>query len=88
VWVRTTPCDGAIHNARVKEFHRFAVDVERYNAAADEVMAQTRTPSIDLFGFTKNLGGELYCDHVHFMEPVRQQQGAFIAGWVLGWLGE
>lgn len=85
VWVRTTPCDERVHNARQKQFHRFSMDVLAYNAVADAVMAAHGVPSIDLHTFTLNLGGELYCDHVHFHEPVRRQQAAFIAGWLLAW---
>ena len=42
---------------------------------------------IDLYTFTRNLGPDLYCDHVHFHEHVREKQGAFVAGWVMGYLG-
>lgn len=83
VWMRTTPCDEAVHNCRVKEFHRFAADCHAYNRVADEVMAAAQVPSIDLYTFTLNLGPELYCDHVHFLDPIRQAQGAFLAGWLL-----
>jgi len=86
VWVRTTPCDEAVHNARVSEFHRFFADCRAYNTAADEVMAQARVPVIDLYGFTLNLGGDVFHDHVHFREHVREKQGAYIAGWLAAWL--
>ena len=39
VWIRTTPCDERVHNARCSEFHRFAADCDAYNRAADAVMA-------------------------------------------------
>lgn len=84
IWVRTTPCDEAVHNTGCVEFHRFAVDCERYNAAADQIMNQAGVPMIDLHGFTDNLGDDLYCDHVHFHDHIRQKQGAFIAGWLAG----
>lgn len=82
VWVRTTPCVARIHNARCKEFHRFGEDVNAYNAAADGVMKERRVSQIDLHGFTTNLGSDdsLYCDHVHFSEPTREKQAAFVAG--------
>ena len=57
-----------------------------YNAAADGVMAAAGVPMIDLYTFTRNLGPDLYCDHVHFHEHVREKQGAFVAGWVMGYL--
>lgn len=84
IWVRTTPCDETIHNVRSSGFHRFAADVERYNAVADEVMSAAGVPIVDLFSFTHTLGPDLYCDHVHFYEPIRALQGAFLAGWLEG----
>ena len=87
VWIRTTPCDERVHNRPGMDFHRFAADCDAYNAAADAVMAAAGVPVIDLHTFTRNLGPDLYCDHVHFHEQVREKQAAFIAGWVLGYLG-
>lgn len=86
-WVRTTPVVDAIHNARSKAFHRFTADQARYNAAADAVLADAEH-HIDLEAATRSFGGdEIFCDHVHFTEPVRQAQAAFIAGHLLTWLG-
>ena len=31
-WIRTTPCDEAVHNTRPDGFHRFAGDCRTYNA--------------------------------------------------------
>ncbi len=87
VWLRTTPCDEAIHNTADMTFHRFAADGVAYNQAADEIMRAAGVPIIDLYTFTRNLGPDLYCDHVHFHEPVRQKQAAFLAGWLLGFSG-
>ncbi len=84
-WVRTTPCDEAVHNVRNTQFHRFAADGIAYNAVADEVMAAAGIVSIDLYTFTANLGPDLYLDHVHFHDPIRQQQAAYIAGWLQRW---
>lgn len=85
VWVRTTPTDERVHNRRPgMAFHRFAADVEAYNAAADAIMREAGVPGIDLFAFTGRLGPDLFCDHVHFHEAVREKQAAFIAGWLLG----
>lgn len=87
-WIRTTPAVDAIHNAKSREFHRHAADVAEYNRIADGVMAEAGARVIDLHGFTTGLGGdELFCDHVHFTEPVRQLQAAFIAGHLTAWLG-
>jgi lysophospholipase L1-like esterase len=82
IWMRTTPVDDRQHNERDIGFHRFARDVTRYNAAADRIMTAAGIPMIDLHGFTASLKGNPYCDHVHFTEPVRQLQAAFIAGFL------
>ena len=82
IWVRTTPVDDAIHNARQQQFHRFAADVDRYNAIADAIMHEHGIPAIDLFTFTRTLSDDLYMDHVHYRDGVRQLQGAFIAGYL------
>lgn len=58
---------------------------QAYNAVADRVMAAARVPCIDLYGFTCLLGPDLYCDHVHFKEPIREKQAAFLAGWLARW---
>jgi hypothetical protein len=86
-WMRTTPADERVHNKPGMAFHRFAADVEAYNAAADAIMAGAGVPVVDLFAFTRNLGPDLFCDHVHFAEPVRRQQAAFLAGWLARWAG-
>ena len=82
VWIRTTPCDEHVHNRPGLGFHRFAADCAAYNAVADRVMSEAGVPSIDLHTFTCNLGPDLYGDHVHFHEHIREKQGAFIAGWL------
>ena len=87
VWVRTTSCDEAVHNKPGMAFHRFAADVAAYNKAADEIMKAAGLPMIDLHTFTLNLGKDLYCDHVHFHENIREKQGAFIAGWLVAFAG-
>jgi lysophospholipase L1-like esterase len=86
VWVRTPPCDDSIHNSRSANMHRFAADCIEYNKRADAIMNDAGIPSIDLYTFTNNLGhgSDLYCDHVHFHEHVREKQAAFIAGWLTG----
>jgi len=84
VWVRTTPCDEAIHNNVKMKFHRFSSDCIAYNSVADQVMNLMKIPIIDLHTFTLNLGEDLYCDHVHFHDSIRQQQAAYIAGCLRG----
>ncbi len=88
IWVRTTHSVDAIHNkAKGPGFHRFAKDGLRYNRAADEVMRKHGVPVIDLNTFTRGLGEdqEIFCDHVHFKERVRELQAAFLAGWLMQW---
>jgi len=51
-------------------------------------MLISETPSIDLYRFTLSLAEDvqalesLYEDHVHFTQPVRRLQAAYIAGWL------
>ena len=82
VWIRSTSLNEAVHNSRDVGFHRFIADLDAYNAIADAIMRAAGVPIIDLHTFTLNLGDDLYCDHVHFHEPLRAQQAAFIAGWI------
>lgn len=81
IWVRTTPVIDAHHNNYPDmEFHRYAVDIASYNAAADAVMQEADAYVIDLFSFTHSLGPDAYCDHVHFTPEVARLQAAYIAG--------
>ncbi|MFM1851371.1 MAG: hypothetical protein RIS54_1055 [Verrucomicrobiota bacterium] len=84
VWVRSTPCDEAVHNSRPVGFLRYRADLDAYNAIADAIMRAAGVPILDLHTFTSNLGDDLFCDHVHFHEPIREKQAAFIAGWLAG----
>lgn len=87
IWIRTTPCDEKVHNREGMEIHRFAADCDAYNAVADQIMTQHRIPMIDLHNFTLELGEDLYCDHVHFHEHIREKQAQLIADWLLDHLG-
>ncbi|MBN1936754.1 MAG: SGNH/GDSL hydrolase family protein [Anaerolineae bacterium] len=87
IWMRTTPCDERAHNREGMQFHRFATDCVAYNRVADQIMQEAGVPSIDLYTFTLNLGPDLYCDHIHFHDPIRQKQAAFIAGWLMAFRG-
>lgn len=82
IWIRTTPLDEGVHHLHCKDFYRFEADVATYNHVADEVMAAAEIPVIDLHTFTLNVGPDLYMDHVHFREPIRKMQAAYIAGWL------
>ncbi|GHU73822.1 hypothetical protein FACS189450_14190 [Spirochaetia bacterium] len=83
VWVRSTPVDDIRHAERQKNFGRKNADLEKYNAVAGEIMERYHIPEIDLYGFTKNLGPDVYLDHIHYIEDVRRLHAAFIAGGVL-----
>ncbi len=86
VWVATTPVDDERHRRLNASFTRLDADVQRYNAAAGEVMRPAGVPQIDLYTFTRNLGPDVYVDHVHFSEQVSARQAALIAGFLLGWM--
>ena len=86
VWVATTPVEDERHRARMKDFARFDRDCVAYNAAAAQIMQAHDVHTIDLYGFTKSLGADVYGDHVHFVESVREKQAAFLAEWLAGWL--
>lgn len=79
VWVRSTPVVDEIHKSNVNGFQRRAADLEAYNSIADDIMDKGAALSIDLYGFTKTLGPDAYCDHVHFHDSVREQQANYIA---------
>jgi len=88
VWITTTPSDDATHNNRpTTTFHRYKTDNDAYRQAAAEITAAAGVAVIDLFTFTQQLGPDVYCDHVHFHEPVRQLQAAYIAGWLIARYG-
>lgn len=82
VWVSTTPVDDAMHQARDCGFHRYLAEVRYYNQAAEGIMANVGIPVADLYAFTSTLTGEIFEDGVHFKEPVRALQAAFLAGWL------
>ena len=88
VWIRTTPCDEAVHNKRCRDFHRFSADCIAYNTIADQIMVASGIPIIDLYSFTLNLGENLYSDHVHFPEHIKEKQAAFITGWLMAFTGK
>ncbi len=80
VWISTTPVDDARHNALSKQFFRYNADVVRYNEIAAKLFKRTGVPIIDLYTFTAHFGNGHYIDHVHFDEPTRALQAAYIAG--------
>ena len=80
VWVNSTPVDDERHNNSNKSFQRYNEDLLMYNQIAKMVIEKKQIPIIDLYGFTNSLDMPLYADHVHFVEPVRKLQAAYIAG--------
>jgi len=86
VWLTTTPVDDVRHRRYCPEVHRFRRDVDAYNEKAREVMETLGVVVFDLHGFTSRLEGELYKDHVHFTEPIRRLQAAYLAGRAQGLL--
>lgn len=80
VWVRTTAVIDAIHNTRSVSLHRFAADVDAYNAVADAIMREEGVPMIDLHALSLHCLPENIVDHVHYDEATREKQAAFIAG--------
>lgn len=80
IWIGLTPVIDKIHNSREVGFLRFSEDVRNYDNHANQIMREHSIPCIDIHNFTKNLGADIYSDHVHFKEEVRKLQEAFIAG--------
>lgn len=86
IWITTTPFDEETHNKVAKSFKRYNTDTIEYNSVSNKIMNEFKIPSIDLYSFTKNLGNNTYCDHVHFNEETREKQAAFIAGFLNNYL--
>ena len=82
IWIGLTPVIDEVHNSRKTGFLRFSEDVAVYDNNAKAIMREHNIPFIDIYSLTKNLGMDIYCDHVHFKEDVRKLQAAFIAGYL------
>ncbi|MCD8167498.1 MAG: SGNH/GDSL hydrolase family protein [Bacteroides sp.] len=82
IWIRTTWVVDSVHNSRSSSIVRYAADVDKYNAIADEMCREYNIPSIDLYEFSKGLGIERVIDHVHYDDATRSLQAAYIAGFV------
>ena len=80
VWVTSTPVNDEQHNRICNEFLRYNADLVRYNEIALKVIEEKQIPVIDLYEFTNRLNMPLHQDHVHFYEPIRKLQAAFIVG--------
>lgn len=79
LWINTTPVADARHKLLCKHFLRFNRDVLNYNKAAEDVARAFDIPTANLHDFTKHLGANIYCDHVHFIPRIRLKQGEFVA---------
>ncbi|MEK6264878.1 MAG: SGNH/GDSL hydrolase family protein [Clostridium sp.] len=82
IWIGLTPVVDEIHNSRTEGVLRYSKDVYAYDIAAKEIMGNYNIPCIDMYNFTRNLGRDIYLDHVHFKEKIRELQAAFIAGYL------
>lgn len=82
IWVGLTPVIDEIHNSRKEGPLRYNKTVHSYDLAAKIIMDQYNIPCIDMYNFTKNLGTDIYSDHVHFKTKIRKLQGKFIADYL------
>ena len=82
IWIGLTPVIDKIHNSRKEGVLRYSKDIQAYDLAAKEIMEQNNIPCIDMYNFTKNLGTDIYLDHVHFKEEIRELQATLIADYL------
>ena len=79
IFINTCPIIDELHNSRLEGFLRYNEDVLILNSIAQKLMDNNEIQIVDLYSFTKNLGHDIYCDHVHFDETTREKQGEFLA---------
>ena len=79
VWINSTPVCDQRHATLCQHFSRFGRDVVYYNSIAESIAKKYQIPVVDLHGFTAGIGGEIYCDHVHFVPWVRRSQARWVA---------
>jgi hypothetical protein len=84
IWIGLTPIIDKIHNSRKEGFLRYDEDVKTYDNVSKQIMKKHDIQCVNIYNFTKNLGRDIYFDHVHFKEEVRKLQAAFIAGHLSG----
>lgn len=83
VWIRTTPLNENSPQMSKSNILWRRGDIEIYNQIADAIMFARNIPVIDLYTFTRNLGPNIYLNHVdtvHFDEHAAQLQASYIAG--------
>ena len=78
-WVQSTPLDDDQHASFQKGFLRRMRDVRAYNQAAAEVAGRGGAWVVALDEFTASLPAPWFVDHGHFLPPIRQAQGAYLA---------
>lgn len=81
IWVSSTDVVDAIH-AKNKNFYRFETDLLQYNEIARQVFESFKVPIIDLYSYTKDLGGNRFVDHVHYNVETQSLQAGYIAGFL------
>ena len=79
IFINTCPIIDELHNNRPDGFFRYNEDIILFNHIAKNIMDTNDIQTIDLYSFTKNLGADIYCDHAHFNEKIREKQGEFLA---------
>lgn len=84
VWLTTTHVDDEQHKKHSYHFDRFNADVIAYNEASVQIFTDIDAEILDLNTFTCKLGKQVFCDHIHFDESIREIQGAYIAGFLIG----
>lgn len=84
LWLNTCPVVDDIHNVNMP-WHRYDVDVVKYNKVAESVMERLGVTVVDFYKFClKQLPDNLE-DHVHFRPEARKLQGIFVANALRQW---
>ncbi len=78
IWISSTSINEEVHNKRLGGYLRYEKDVIKYNFIAEKVMLKNKIPIIDLNSYTNSLGKDIYVDHAHFKENIRELQADFI----------
>lgn len=80
IWIKISPVIDDLHNSLKKEFKRYNRDIIKYNEVSERLAQSNCELIIDLYKFSKSLGGrEIYQDHVHFKPEIQKLQAAYIA---------
>ncbi|MBQ9940609.1 MAG: SGNH/GDSL hydrolase family protein [Clostridia bacterium] len=87
-FVNSTPIYDEVHNSmgniiKNGEIVRRPHDLEEYNKIAQRVVLKNGIPVIDLYSFTKAMGISAVRDHIHYHEKYENQQGKYIADYII-----